>query len=313
MRTSQKENRLGMEKLNNQGYLMRIVEYNNANNIVVEFQDEYKTKIKTFYKCFCEGSVWNPSYRIGETSINHQGCLMKIIEYVNSNDIIVEFQDDYKGRVHTHRWSFLKGNVKNPYYPMVLGVGMLGSKYPSKINNKETKEYNLWKSMLYRCFDKNTKDRSPTYESATCCDEWLLYENFYEWLHKQENFDKWGDNRWNIDKDILVKGNKIYSPETCFLVPCNVNSLFTNKSNYRGDLPIGVKRSGNSFLSRCSNPITGNREYLGSYSTPYYAFFAYKKYKENLIKQIAQLEYSMGNITKRCCDAMMNYKVEITD
>lgn len=251
--------------------------------------------------------------RLGETNVNHQGCLMKIIQYNRVDDIIVEFQDEYKGKVHTQYKSFVRGNVKNPYYPMVLGVGMIGSKYPSKINNKETKEYNLWKGMLYRCFDKKTRDKNPTYKNVTCCNEWLLYENFYEWLHKQDNFDNWKDNRWNIDKDISNKGNKLYSPETCFLVPCNVNSLFINKSNYRGDLPIGVKKSRKLFMARCSNPITGNRDYLGSYNTPFYAFQAYKKYKEDLIKQISRIEYDNGNITKECCDAMMNYKVEITD
>ena len=82
----------------------------------------------------------------------------------------------------------------------------------------------------------------------------------------------------------------------------------------RGNLPIGVKKSSkNSFLARCSNPITGEREYLGSYSTPFYAFLAYKQYKENIIKQVAELEYSKGNITKRCYDAMLKYEVEITD
>ena len=141
----------------------------------------------------------------------------------------------------------------------------------------------------------------------------MCFENFYEWLHSQENFDKWNDDKWTIDKDILIKGNKVYSPETCCLVPNNVNALFIKKSNYRGDLPIGVKQSHKSFIARCSNPITCNREYLGSYSTPSYAFLAYKKYKEELIKQIAEIEYSNSNITKKCYNAMMNYQVEITD
>lgn len=251
--------------------------------------------------------------RLGTENYNHQGCLMKIIKYNRVDDILVEFQDGYKGVVHTQYKCFVRGNVKNPYYPMVLGVGMLGSKYPSKINDKETKEYQAWKGVIYRCFDKKTKGKQLTYQNADCCSEWLCFENFYEWLHGQENFDNWNDNRWNIDKDILIKGNKFYSPETCCLVPCNVNSLFINKSNYRGDLPIGVKRSGNSFLARCSNPITGKREYLGSYSTPYYAFLAYKKYKENLIKQVARIEYDKGNISKQCYEAMMRYEVEITD
>lgn len=168
--------------------------------------------------------------RLGEENINHQGCLMKIIQYNRVDDILVEFQDKHKGIVHTQYQSFIRGNVKNPYYPMVLGIGMIGSKYPAKINNEETEEYQAWKGLIYRCFDKNTKERQPTYKNATCCEEWLLYENFYEWLHGQENFDILHNKcKWNVDKDILIKGNKLYSPETCCLVPMSVNSLFLKK------------------------------------------------------------------------------------
>ena len=113
--------------------------------------------------------------KLYETNYNNQGCLMKIIQYNRVDDIIVEFQDEYKGRVHTQYKSFIIGNVKNPYYPMVLGVGMIGSKYPSKINNECTKEYQAWKGVIYRCFDKRTKDRNPAYQDATCCEEWLCF------------------------------------------------------------------------------------------------------------------------------------------
>lgn len=251
--------------------------------------------------------------RLGETNINHQGCLMKIVQYNRVDDILVEFQDEYKGVVHTQYQSFIRGNVKNPYYPMMLGVGMLGSKYPSKIDNTLTKEYQAWKGIIYRCFDGKTKSRNLAYKDAICCKEWLCFENFYEWLHSQENFEKWDDDKWTIDKDILVKGNKIYSPKTCCLVPNNVNALFILKGNYRGNLPIGVKRSHKSFIARCNNPFTRERVYLGSYSTSEKAFLAYKKYKENLIKQVAEVEYNTGNITKECYGAMIRYEVEITD
>lgn len=252
--------------------------------------------------------------RLGEENLNHQGCLMKIIEYNRVDDIVVEFQDEHKGRIHTQYQSFIRGNVKNPYYPMVLSVGMIGSKYPAKINNKETEEYQAWKGMIYRCFDEKTKEKQPTYKNVSCCKDWLLFENFYEWLHSQENFENlYNQTKWNVDKDIIIKGNKVYSPDTCCLVPNNVNSLFIKKDNYRGDLPIGVKKSHKSFMARCSNPITENREYLGSYSTPYYAFLAYKKRKEEIIKDVAQMEYNKGNISKQCYESMMMYKVEIDD
>lgn len=170
--------------------------------------------------------------------------------------------------------------------------------------------------MLQRCFYKKEKQREPTYKDATCCQEWLYYPNFHEWLHSQENFDKWyNGEQWAVDKDIFMKGNKTYSPDTCCLVPYNVNNLFTKHDNARGIYPIGVHwhSRDNMFTAQCMNPFTKKRKFLGYHETINDAFQAYKKYKESIIKQVADVEYSKRNITKKCYDAMMNYEVEITD
>ena len=255
----------------------------------------------------------NKKNRIGEEKLNNQGCLMKIVEYNNATDIVVEFQDVYKTKIKTEYGNYIKGNVKNPYYPSIYGVGIIGNKYHD-INLNNIKEYKIWCSMLQRSFDKRTKEKCVVYQDVTCCDEWLMFENFYEWLHKQENFDKWNDeNHWDIDKDILLKGNKIYSPDTCVLIPHSVNSLFTKSDRARGKFPIGVYKHYKKYQVSCQNILLNCREFLGTYNTPEEAFVVYKKYKENLIKQVAQIEYSKGNITKQCYDAMMNYEVEITD
>lgn len=251
---------------------------------------------------------------IGEEKYNNQGCLMKIAEYNNSNDIIVEFQDKNKTKVKTQYCNFKSGSIKNPYYPSVYGIGITGNKYPRSINCKVTKEYDAWIHMLQRSFDDKCKERQPSYDVVSCCEEWLNYENFYEWLHSQPNFDKWyNGKRWAIDKDILVKGNKIYSPETCCLIPQNVNCLFLKREAERGIYPIGVSYKNDGFLASCHNPFTNRREELRYYSAPEKAFDAYKVYKEDLIKQVAQIEYGKGNITKECYDAMMNYEVKIDD
>ena len=63
----------------------------------------------------------------------------------------------------------------------------------------------------------------------------------------------------------------------------------------------------------CNNPYTHKRKAIGRRKTIEEAFNIYKEYKENIIKQVAQEEYSLGNITKKCYDAMMSYEVEITD
>lgn len=256
----------------------------------------------------------NKESKIGLIATNNQGCLMKIVEYNNFHDITIEFQDVYKAKIHTNCTHFFKGDIRNPYFASVLGVGMIGNKYPAKVNGKDLKEYKAWHRMLERCYDKSIKRKRASYKNVTCCDDWLLYENFYEWLHEQENFDRWYNGRlWAIDKDILIKGNKIYSPETCCLVPLNVNNLFVKAGSNRGSTPIGVHKQKGIYLALCNNPLTKKQEYLGAYSTPEDAFLAYKTYKEDLIKQIAELEYSQGNITKQCYEAMMSYEVKITD
>lgn len=245
--------------------------------------------------------------RVGIEKINYQGCLMKCIEYNKINDIMVEFQDEYKGIVHTQWGHFNDGSVKNPYFPDVIGIGKVGTKYST-----HTKEYVAWRHMLERCYSEECKNKQPTYKDTTCCDEWLLYENFYEWLHSQENFDKWlNGERWAIDKDILIKGNKFYSSKTCCLVPPNVNSLFTKRDCDRGDLPIGVIKHQKKYranFTKCGKHIS-----LQVRDTIEEAFEDYKKTKENIIKQMAQEEYDKENITKQCYNAMMNYQVEITD
>lgn len=318
MNRNKTDERLGQEKLNKQGCKMKIICYNNAKNIIVEFQDKYKGVVHTNYKCFFDGTVKNPNfykYRLEEKNFNYQGCLMRIVEYNNAHDIIVEFQDEHNTKVKTRYSLFLSGSVKNPYFPSVYGVGIVGKKYPTIINGKDIKEYKSWHSMLQRCFDEKLKNKHPTYKDVSCCEEWLNYENFYEWLHEQENFVKWLNNedRWSLDKDILIKGNKIYSPNTCCLVPIGVNNLFIKNNVNRGSLPIGVVKHGRGYRVMCCNPFTSELENLGVYLTIEEAFQVYKEHKENLIKQIAEIEYNKCNITKKCYDAMMNYKVEITD
>lgn len=246
--------------------------------------------------------------RLGEEAVNYQNCSMKIIKYNNANDIIVEFQDEYRAKVKTQYKHFVCGKVKNPYQPSIYGIGIVGNKYQTHNNQTGAKEYQLWCSVLERCFDKDFKRKHSTYQDATCCDEWLYYENFYKWLHSQENFDKWykGD-RWAIDKDILIKNNKIYSPETCCLVPQSVNQLFVRHISKRGNLPIGVSYNSGKYASKSS------RNSLGRYDNIISAFEVYKRHKENLIKEVAEIEYSNNNITKQCYDAMIRYEVEIID
>ena len=256
-------------------------------------------------------------YRIGEENVNFQGCLMKISKYNSAGDIYVEFQDNYKSVIHAAYREFKNGKIKNPYYPDVYNVGVIGLKYKAFENSKDVREYKIWHSILQRCYDTKTQTRQPTYAGCFVSERWKFYENFYEWVHEQNNYEKWNKNeiRWSLDKDIIFKGNKMYSSDTCCLIPEYVNVLFTKRQNDRGKYPIGVYyyKAGNCFRAQCMNPILSKRVLIGSYTNPIDAFYAYKEYKENLIKSIAKIEFQNKNIIEQCFYAMMNYKVEITD
>lgn len=320
MNKSKRNEREGLIKKNKWGDIMKIIEYNSAQDIIVEFQDEWKEKKKCAWKEFKEGNIVNPriyKQRIGSTNVNNQGCTMKVVEYIDNRNVIIEFQDNYHERVKCNWSNFENGRVKNHYAPYVCGMGMEGTKYPVTINGRRTKEYVSWSAMITRCYTKtfsNGENHYRRYENVEVCDEWLLYENYYEWLHNQENFDKWillDDGV--VDKDILVKGNKVYSPNTCCLVPENVNALFLKADRIRGEYPIGVTYKTRDKVFEVQCRLNGKETYLGRCNTPEEGFLIYKKFKESYIQQVAQEEYNKGNITKRCYDAMMNYQVEITD
>lgn len=254
--------------------------------------------------------------RTGEKNYNTFGTLMKIVEYRSAVDIMVEFQDEYKARVHAEYGSFKKGNVKNPYDKIVYGVGYLGEgKYKSSENGKETKAYRCWRSMLQRCYDPYLLNKHLTYIDCYVCKEWRNFQNFAQWYY--ENVYNCNNERMCLDKDILYKGNKIYSPETCVLVPERVNILFTRSDKIRGKYPIGVyycKRS-DKLKVQCNVFENGKTKkiYLGHFllNKPFQAFYTYKAFKENYIKQVAD-EYK-ELIPNKLYEALYKYEVEIND
>ena len=263
--------------------------------------------------------------KTGETNVSNEGCIMKIVEYNNALDIIVEFQDEHKYRVHAQYECFKKGRCKNPFYPSVFGHGYLGvdkeGNVPKVSELKDgklcaTQEYIKWKHMLIRCFDNGYKEKYSTYKDVTCYDRWLCYADFLEDLEVLKNEYNWSeDEKLNLDKDIIHKGNKIYSLENCVLVPGYINGLFTKCDARRGDYPIGVRyyKQVKKYQALCR--INGKQKGIGLYNTPEEAFNAYKIAKENEIKRVANDCVLKGYITKdsRLYNAMISYQIGIDD
>jgi hypothetical protein len=247
--------------------------------------------------------------RTGEINYNNYGSKMTIIEYNNSSDITVEFNNGYKTK-NTY-YQFKLGNVYNPYDKSLCNIGYVGiGKYSLKTNNNL---YTKWKNMIKRCYDEKERYKNPTYIRCSVCEEWHNFQNFAQWYN--DNYYEIEGERMALDKDILVKGNKIYSPDTCIFVPHDINMLFVKCDKSRGEYPIGVSliKRDNLFISSCNKTVnkTKTHIYLGRYITPKQAFDAYKEYKENHIKEVA--DYYKNQIPDKLYKAMYNWIVEITD
>ena len=246
--------------------------------------------------------------RTGEFGVSNSGERMTIIRYGGKNDIDVKFDD---GTVVEHKQynDFKRGKIKNPYFPNVYGVGFVGiGDYKSvDENGKNTKCYMTWHDVHKRCYDPKWHKKEPSYKNCRVCQLWNNYQEFAKW--NDENYYEVGNERMNLDKDILCKGNKIYSPDTCIYVPQSINALFIKRDNERGDLPIGVSKYEDKFVAHLSKD--NKLIHLGYFNSPEEAFLAYKQAKEQYIKEVAE-EYK-DKIPYRLYEAMINYEVDIND
>lgn len=245
--------------------------------------------------------------RLGKIFISTQGLVMEIINYIDSMHCSVQFEDGTI--VNNLQYNQVKvGYVRNPFFPSVYGIGYngIGSNI-THIKGKKVKSYAKWIGILERCYSEKYHIKNPIYKECYVSNEWKCFQNFAEWFNLNYNSETMQD--WELDKDILSKGNKLYSSETCCFVPKEINMLLSfNKSKGR-KLPLGVSKHGNLYRGYCR--VNNKNKHTGSYSTPEEAFEAYKTTKENYIKEIA--DKWRGQITDQVYQALINYKVEITD
>ena len=269
---------------------------------------------QVFKSIFWEDDIMSKIDRTGEEGYNNFGSEMIIVEYRKAIDIDVYFPEynwTFKGATYQ---SFKKGNIKCPYERTVYGVGYIGEgKYKVSENGKATRVYITWGHMLQRCHDEKCKEKQPTYKDCKVSEEWYNFQNFAKWY--EYNYYEVEGERMELDKDILVKHNKIYSPDTCVFVPQTINTLFVKCDKTRGDSFIGTSLKDGKYQAGCSliNPETGKSkyEYLGYYETQEKAFEIYKYYKEKNIKVVA--DYFKNKIPTILYDTLYEYEVDIDD
>lgn len=246
--------------------------------------------------------------RLGETKQIKEGLTCEIIEYKNYNDISVKFIETGEIIEHTRYSHFKDNKIKSNFSPTIFDVGIVGKVKSRNENGEITKSYSHWYSMLTRCYDKKFQKTSPTYINCKVCKEWLYYPNFKKWF--DENYYEINDEKMCLDKDILYKHNKIYSPDNCILVPNRINVLFVKSDAIRGEYPIGVGKSEDKYRAylKIGN---GKQKNLGRYNTPEEAFYAYKQFKEQYIKEVAN-EYK-NKIPNILYEAMYKWNVDMND
>lgn len=164
------------------------------------------------------------------------------------------------------------------------------------------KYYQTWVAMLERCYSAKLQERCPTYRGCSVSNEWLTFSAFKEWMEKQE----W--EGLQLDKDLLIEGNKLYSADTCVFVTRMVNMFTTDSGAARGELLIGVcwNKEKGRFQSNCSNPFTKKLEHLGYFTCEVEAHEAWLKRKLELAKELAAIQTD-----ERVAKALINrYSVE---
>ena len=193
--------------------------------------------------------------------------------------------------------------------PSVYGVGYMGNNpgLKSSCIGKKCPIYDKWYRMIERCYSKKVHERFPTYigcytsEEFTDYSKWRIWYDNYQYKHEG----------WQLDKDLLVKGNKIYSSETCVFLPHIINSVLTKSNKTRGKYLIGAyfDTHNNKFKAHISK--RGKNTTLGYFENAIDAHLAYKEAKEEYLKELAE-EYK-DMLDPRAYNALQNYVVDVDD
>lgn len=186
----------------------------------------------------------------------------------------------------------------------VCGVGVLDVPYSYSTDKETQRAYSLWSGILQRCYGAR---KIKAYQGCSICKEWIFFSNFKKWFDDPDNGYQEG---YHVDKDILVKGNKIYSPQTCCFVPQEINKiLITNNQKITTGVSLSVR--GKCIRYHAYVSVRGKRHNLGFYTNKKDAFLAYKRAKELYVQEMANLYYKEKKITKVVYEALMNYKVSM--
>lgn len=242
-----------------------------------------------------EGNIF-PSNNCGD---------FKVLKYNSTTNVEIEFVNT-KTKMTVSASNIKKGSIKDPNYPSIYGVGYIGQgEYTSRVKGIQPASYKRWKEMLNRCYNINASEyNSYGGRGVIVAPIWHNYQNYAAWWEANCPNDS-----FTVDKDVLLKGNKLYSPETCCFVPSDINSVLALRRSERGNYPVGVRLKDGKLIAQIN--YMGKKIHLGTFATPEAAFEAYKRAKEKCIQEYAEMH--KHELQDYVYKALMDYRIDITD
>lgn len=194
---------------------------------------------------------------IGKTFYSSENDEYLVTEYIGKRYFTITFNDGHTQKCRSDHLS--DRSVKNKHHPSVCGIGYVGvGDYKPKIKGRHTREYVAWRNMLKRCYEYDNNPRDFSYEECSVCEEWHNFQNFAKW-YSENTYEVPSHISLSIDKDIKMKGNKVYSPDTCLIVPMRINLFFLRWEYNNGNtgIPCVYKRSSGNYKVLVHNAYGG--------------------------------------------------------
>lgn len=246
--------------------------------------------------------VWNKP-KTGEVFVSNFGTRYEVLEYVDCYNVKVKFLDSFGFEGWFQADSVRKGSVRNPYDKTVHGVGYMGEGNAETVANKSRLvEREAWYAMMSRSYCPKFKSKHRKYSECTVSEDWHCYQNFANWM-KNQRFYGLG---YQLDKDLLVRDNKVYSPDTCVLLPAHINQLVQRNISKKGLLPNGVRAVSESTFQATLQTVRGVTSVYG-FQTVEDAYLKYKEMKEDYVKSVADMWF--GSIDSKAYEALYEWRV----
>lgn len=169
----------------------------------------------------------------GKTFVNHEGDEYKVIDdYVKNGHGMCKVKFLETGyETKSYSSNVKRGNIKDYFKRNIYGVACKGKIICPKGSLKQI-SFHRWSAMVSRCYnDKDINYKAYGGRGVTICDNWLIFENFYNDLFKIEGFNKLKYINHEIELDKDTKGfNKEYSLENCVFISKKENNRYQRKN-----------------------------------------------------------------------------------